>query len=137
MKTHITLLAIAAVVINTAWIAPTSSAVIAKEAKVSTAIDPGFDFFRVHRQGKNGATATWGLTSNSGVTGFLLEKTYEDPTDQYAYWENVATLPATGERSYKHTDPGVYAGYITYRLTAYSTDGRTVSTAMVTLRINN
>ncbi len=136
MKTHITLMAVAAVIINTAWITPASSPVISKETKITVAADPGFSFFRVHRQGKNGATATWGLTSNTGVSGFLLEKTYEDATDPYAYWETVSTLPCTGERSYKCTDNGVFPGYITYRVTAYLNDGRTLYSEMTTLHIN-
>lgn len=138
MKTHITLLAIAAVTINTAWIAPASSPVTSetKQAKVITVAAPGFSFFRVHRQGKNAVTATWGLNSNDGVSGFFVEKTYEDPTDQYAYWETVSSIPCTGERSYKCTDNGVFPGYITYRVTAYLNDGRAVISEMTTIHIN-
>jgi hypothetical protein len=138
MKTHITLLAIAAVTINTAWIAPASSPVISqdKQAKVITVVEPGFSFFRVHRQGKNGVTATWGLTSNDGVSGFSVDKTYEDPTDEYAYWETVSSIPSTGARSYKCTDTGVYPGSITYRVTAYLNDGRAVISEMTTIQIN-
>ena len=47
MKTKITLLAVAAVVINTAWISPASSPAISikKETKISTAVaEPGFSF---------------------------------------------------------------------------------------------
>lgn len=138
MKTHITLLAIAVVTINTAWIAPASSPVISqrKEAKIITVADPSFSFFRVHRQGKNGVTATWGLNSSDGVSGFFVEKTYEDPTDQYAYWETVSSTPCTGQRSYKCTDTGVYPGYITYRVTAHLNDGRSVLSEMTTIHIN-
>lgn len=81
----------------------------------------GFDFFRTHRQGKAGITATWGYAGEAAVvTGYVVEKTYEDPADPYAYWETVATVPATGARSYKVTDTGVYPGYISYRITAVS-----------------
>ena len=136
MKTNITLMAVAAVMINTAWITPATSPTITKEKKITVAADPGFSFFRVHRQGKNGATATWGLTANSNVSGFLLEKTYEDATDPYAYWETVSSVPATGERSYKVTD-NVFPGFITYRVTAYLNDGRTIYSELTTLHINS
>jgi hypothetical protein len=138
MKTHITLLAIAAVTINTAWIAPASSPVNLqdKQANVVTAVEPGFSFFRVHRQGKNGVTATWGLSSSDGVSGFSVEKTYEDPNDEYAYWETVSAMPCTGERSYKCTDAGVYPGTITYRVTAFLNDGRAVLSEMASIQIN-
>lgn len=135
MKTHITLLAIAAVVINTAWISPASSPVISKETTISAAADPSFSVFRVHRQGKNGVSSTWALTSEEGVIGFTLEKTYEDASDPYAYWETVTTLPASGQRTYKHTDTGVYPGLITYRVTAHLTGSRSVVSAIETIQI--
>ncbi len=79
---------------------------------------PAFAFFRTHRQGA-GITATWGLTSEQGVTGFLIQRTYEDPNDPYAFWEDIFALPCTSNRSYKHTDQNVSPGYISYRVIAF------------------
>ncbi|MBI5372470.1 MAG: hypothetical protein HZA79_10650 [Sphingobacteriales bacterium] len=88
-----------------------------KEIKSSILL-AGFDFFRTHRQGKDGITSTWGFSSGEAITGFILERTYEDPADPYAYWETVALVPASGLRSYKATDTNVFPGFISYRVTA-------------------
>ncbi len=84
----------------------------------SSSLLTGFDFFRTHRQGKDGITSTWGFSSAGTITGFILERTYEDPADPYAYWETVALVPASGLRSYKATDTNVFPGFISYRVTA-------------------
>ena len=83
----------------------------------------GFDFFRTHRQGKDGITSTWGYVGG-GVTGYVVERTYEDATDPYAYWETVALVPETGARSYKFTNTSVTPGFISYRVKAMN--GNTV-----------
>jgi len=83
----------------------------------------GFDFFRTHRQGKDGITSTWGYTGG-GVTGYVVERTYEDVSDPYAYWETVALVPETGARSYKFTNTSVTPGFISYRVKAMN--GNTV-----------
>jgi len=77
-----------------------------------------FSFFRTHRQGR-GITANWGMSPVTGISGFLLEKTYEDPNDPYANWEIVCSQPGNALRSYRFTDNHVLPGYITYRVTAY------------------
>jgi hypothetical protein len=82
----------------------------------NTTVLAGFDFFRTHRQGKDGITSTWGYTG--AVTGFVVERTYEDPADPYAYWETVAIVPASGLRSYKTTEVNVTPGFISYRVKA-------------------
>jgi len=83
----------------------------------------GFDFFRTHRQGRDGITSTWGY-SGGGVTGYMVERTYDDPTDPYAYWETMTLTPETGARSYKFTNTGVTPGFISYRVKAMN--GNTV-----------
>jgi hypothetical protein len=75
----------------------------------------GFDFFRTHRQGKDGITATWGY-SGGGVTGYIVERAYEDATDPYATWETVGLQSETGARSYKITNTNVTPGFISYRV---------------------
>lgn len=83
----------------------------------ATAAFAGFDFFRTHRQGKDGITATWGY-SGGGVTGYIVERTYEDAADPYANWETVALVSETGARSYKVTNTNVTPGFISYRVRA-------------------
>lgn len=83
----------------------------------NTALFAGFDFYRTHRQGKDGITTTWGY-SGGGVTGYVVERTYEDATDPYAFWETVALITETGARSYKFTNTNVTPGFISYRVKA-------------------
>ncbi|MBK6937016.1 MAG: hypothetical protein IPH18_09160 [Chitinophagaceae bacterium] len=83
----------------------------------------GFSFFRTHRQGKNGVTATWGVQAGSAVASFYVERTYEDPADPYANWETCAYVPCLGEKSFKATDINVFPGFISYRVVAVLPDG--------------
>ena len=101
---------------------------------VKSATSPSFDFFRTHRQGR-GITSTWGLTSNSGVSGFVVRKTYEDPTDPYAEWVDVYTSACGSARSYKCTDNNVSPGYISYQVVAIMTDGNTLGSDISTERV--
>ena len=93
-----------------------------------------FAFFRTHHQGK-GVTAEWGLTSNVGVTGFIVERTYEDPTDPYSVWEDIAALPSDQVRSFKYTDTSVFPGYINYRVVAFTIDGSSIVSDVSGVRI--
>lgn len=120
---------------NSAFI-PAKTVAVSPEIKASkNIVNPTFNFYRIHRQGKNGVTATWGLDSETGVSGFSVERTYEDPTDPYAYWETIATTPGTGERSYKVTDTGVFPGYISYRIVVIMNDGTEMASDYLTIRI--
>jgi hypothetical protein len=118
MKTTIIILA-AISVINSSWTTKpneTRNAPVNKIEKVTT-LGESFSFFRTHRQGK-GITATWGLFTNIGVTDFVLERTYEDPSDPYAFWEEVGNIPCTSNRSFKFTEQNVFPGFISYRVVA-------------------
>jgi hypothetical protein len=86
-----------------------------KKGFTATAAFAGFDFFRTHRQGKDGITATWGYSGGT-VTGYIVERTYEDATDPYSSWETVAIVAHTGARSYKVTNTNVTPGFISYRV---------------------
>jgi len=137
MKAQLTILAVAVVIINTAWISPVVPAKSSanEPAKISkAALNPSFSFVRAHRQGK-GITATWAISSNEGVLGFSVQKTYEDPTDPYAFWEDLCSVPCNPVRSYKHTDANVFPGYINYRVVAMMSNGSSVVSETVTVRI--
>jgi hypothetical protein len=137
MKAQLTLLAVAVVMINTAWITPVVPATSTADgsAKVTNAaLNPTFSFVRAHRQGK-GIVATWAISSNEGVLGFTVQRTYEDPTDPYAFWEDICTLACNPVRSYKHNDTNVFPGYINYRVVAQMSNGSTVVSETVTVRI--
>lgn len=133
MKAKLSVFAIAVIIISTAWISPVSTTTSNAPVKVSK-LNPSFSFVRAHRQGK-GITATWGITSTDGVIGFTIQKTYEDPTDPYAFWEDLCSLPCNPSRSFKHTDNSVFPGYINYRIVARMDNGSDVMSETVTVRI--
>jgi hypothetical protein len=93
----------------------------------------GFDFVRAHRQGK-GVTVTWAF-STEGAAGFTLQRTYEDPTDPYAVWEDVHSVGNNASRSYKYTDASVFSGSIHYRVVAQLVDGRSTTSGTVSVKI--
>jgi hypothetical protein len=115
---------------------PTSTEPV-KEISVKQAVVASqFEFFRTHRQGRDGVTATWGITNpGNDVTCFIVERTYDDPADPYAMWDVVSNTPCTGARSYKCTETNVFPGFLSYRVTAYMTAGGTVTTPVSTIHI--
>lgn len=137
MKLKFSVFGFAALLITTAWTAPTS---VETEKKVSSEltstkpVEGNFSFVRVHRQGK-GITATWGLQGDQSIVGFQVKKTYEDPNDEYAVWEEICSVPYTGARSYRFTDNNVFPGSIHYCVLAIRSDGSTLSSGIVSARI--
>ena len=111
-----------------------------KEIKSSTLLvkkttfAPSFNFFRTHRQGR-GITSSWGLTSNTGVTGFVVRRTYEDPNDDYAEWNIVYSSPCGNLRSYKCTDDAVSAGTVSYQVLAILQVGGMIASPVSTEKI--
>lgn len=136
MKSKLSFLCLGALlVIATAWTSPGYQFDMStQQTAVSKAAAGDFSFFRTHRQGK-GVAATWGLQSEAGTIGFRLEKTYEDPTDPYAIWEQVDFVICNGSRSYKSVDASVFPGNISYRVVAQQADGSTVESGISTARI--
>jgi hypothetical protein len=130
MKTKLFIAAITVLIVNSAF-----TSVPGKVSVIKPSSAASLDFFRTHRQGKAGITATWGLASAAGVAGFSLERTYEDPADPYANWEIVSMMPHTGARSYKFTDTNVFPGFITYRLISVMTNGEKMISGVSTIHI--
>lgn len=93
-----------------------------------------FSFVRSHRQGQ-GITISWGAHNYEGVAGFIVQKTYSDPGDEYAVWEEVAYINATAERTYRALDSMVFAGFNNYRVIAIMNDGSEVTSPITTVRI--
>ena len=137
MKTNFSIFASTALLFATAWTSPdfmNNEPVAGTMVSVAKVQDASFSFFRTHRQGK-GITASWGVTSGAGIVGFQLQKTYEDPTDPYAFWEDVSSAPCNGSRSYKCTDNNVFPGFINYRVSALLSDGSTIGSGISTVHI--
>lgn len=120
MKTQFFVFTISVMAITATIASPVSENLPDKDnsAKIRQAPFPAFAFFRTHRQGA-GITSTWGLTSEQGITGFLVQRTYQDPNDPYACWEDICIMSCNSTRSYKHTDQNVDPGFITYRVIAF------------------
>ena len=135
MKTQFSAFAISAIMLSA--VASTEPATLPdkkESAKVEQVQSTDFAFFRTHRQGK-GIAATWGVTSSTGVARFAVKKTYEDPSDPYAYWEEVSSTSCNGSRSYKCHDPNVIPGFISYQVVAELVDGTTVQSSVRTVHI--
>ena len=109
---------------------------IASEPLPTVAIkqNNSFTFFRIHRQGK-GITATWAIAVNDGIVNFTIQRTYEDPTDPYAYWEDLNVVPFNQGKSFSFNDKNVYPGIINYRIVALKMDGTTETSEISAIRI--
>lgn len=136
MKTQFSAVIISAIIITApaTHVAEISSTTIGT-AKIEQVETTSFAFFRTHRQGKAGITAVWGLTSNVGVSSFSVLRTYEDPTDPWAYWEEVSSLTCNSSRSFKYTDDNIFPGFISYCIVAVMSDGSTVKSEISTVHI--
>jgi hypothetical protein len=136
MKTKLSLLAAIFSLLLSSWITPATSekpfSVLSK--KIDKKFNPDFAFFRTHRQG-HGIMATWGLTTNQGVSGFVVQKTYEDPNDPYSNWEVICAVPCVPGRSFKHHDLNVFPGFISYRVIAYFLMGGSMMSSISTVHI--
>ena len=135
MKTRILILSVAIFIaglnVAEASVTPVSDAVSSVSKQFTD-----FSFFRIHRQGKLGVTVTWGMTSGDAVAGFVIQRTYQDPTDIYSTWEDISTIAASADRSYKYTDNTVdYALSINYRVIAVMSDNSTISSPIESIKI--
>jgi hypothetical protein len=131
MKT-VTLLAISALVFFSIAAVPAPE----KETSVKNVkqVGDGFTSLRSHRQGK-GAEVSWSFSSSSGVSGFIVERTNEDPSDPYSVWVTVGSQACDGSRSYKCCDGSPFPGYINYRVTAVLNNGTTVQSGISVVHI--
>ena len=96
--------------------------------------DGGFAFLRTHRQAK-GITLTWGVVTGNDVIGFTVQRTDQDPTDPYSFWEDIYSTSGDNSRSYKYTDNTVFPGVINYRVVATLADGSSIVSEISAVRI--
>jgi len=133
MKTKISIFAI--IVAAILAIAAIPFPELSKPEKSVKQTTDGFSFIRTHRQGK-GATTTWAFVSDN-VSGFTVQRTYEDPSDPYAFWEAVCNTNCNSSRSYKYTDENLLPGFINYRVVALMNDGSTICSDLSSIRIQS
>lgn len=133
MKTS-TLIISALVVITTSSFTP----VVVRPSNATSATvsveNAEFEFFRAHRQGKSGV-ATWGVSNNQAVSGFTLQRTYQDPTDPYSMWDDITYLVCTEDRSFSFKDDTILPGRIYYRVVAHFYDGSNMVSEIADIRI--
>ena len=136
MKTQFSAVVLSAMIIAAVpFTVAENSSTTRGDAKIEQVQSTSFAFFRTHRQGKAGITATWGVTSEAGISSFSVLRTYEDPTDPYAYWEVVSSIASNSSRSYKCTDDNVFPGFISYCVVAVMNDGSTLASPIATEHI--
>ena len=118
MKVKILLTAITAMIISASPVSAKSSAFDQGQPVFTVAQPnpPAFSSFRTHRFGRSGATISWSMESTNGISGFVLERTYEDPTDPYAVWELASAVPCGTGRNIRVNDVGLAPGLISYRV---------------------
>ena len=132
MKTQLSLITILVIALFTISASPIKNVKISEN--IASKANPDYSFFRTHKQGRNGVTSTWGMTSENGAMYFSLMRTYEDPNDPYG-WEEVSTIPCSSSRSYKWTDENVSPGYISYCVVTHMSDGTDVFSWINTIHI--
>ena len=118
MKTQLTIAVIAFTTIAASPVLEKGMSVPQKEKQDAQKIVTGFSSYKIHRQGKNGVTATWSMNSEAGFVCYVLQRTYFDPTDPYSPWDDICVMPCNSSRSYKWTDENVLSGIISYRVKA-------------------
>lgn len=110
---------------------PVSKSAIISPQQATTS---SFSFFRGHRQGKN-ISLTWGMTSNSDIIQFIIQCTYDDPTDQYSVWATKGVVSNNNSHSFKFKDTDVLPGTMHYRIIALSNSAPPVISGIETIRI--
>jgi hypothetical protein len=117
MKTRIFVPCVVLAMICSSWTIRENTVSLSGQASsLKTKPVISFAFFRVHKQAVNGVTATWGLESSVGVTSFALQRTYEDPTDPYSPWDDIAVMNVGNGKNLKYTDSNLSPGLISYRV---------------------
>lgn len=136
MKTQLSAFAVSAMIITSGFApVPTEKLQDTKSiVKTEYVQSPVFSSFSTHRQGK-GVTLNWSVDATAGVVNFSIQRTYEDPTDPYAVWDDLGSLPEDGSKFYRYTDENVFPGFITYRVTATLIDGTTADSGLSTIQI--
>jgi hypothetical protein len=135
MKSKKLLIAFAVIVVSLSAAAAVNEINLKVNAHVKNpATAPDLSFLRTHRQGK-GAEIIWGVTSTDGVAGFVVQRTYEDPNDIYASWENISSMSCNPSKSFKCSDDAVYPGFISYRVLIVQTNGARIASPVSTVHI--
>lgn len=83
---------------------------------------PSFQFLRGHKQGRGRYGLQWNMTTNAGVQHFVVQATYEDPTDPYSNWYILGTVENSRNNIFRFTHSNMFPGIINYRVIAVMRD---------------
>lgn len=105
------------------------------EIKMATGTTPGAcgqvqeGFILTATLNGNQVDLTWG--ASPGALFYTVERTYENPTDPFASWQQLTDTPGTS-----YTDESPYPGSAHYRVIAQNSDSSTTTSNVVTVTIN-
>ena len=88
-----------------------------------------FEFLRGHKQGNSAHALQWSMTTNAGIDRYEIQCTYEDPNDEYSNWTIIGTAMNSRSNIVKFTHQSVTPGFISYRVIAVLSDGRSTITS--------
>ena len=125
MKMQIVLFSMVVFAVNTPKTFSASNLAETKLVKSSKTQSFEFIFFRTHQQ-CNGVKVAWALNSTNGVFCFTLQRTYQNPSNADAVWEDVESFLPGADPVIRYTDLNVARGYVSYRVIAWVFDGSTV-----------
>jgi hypothetical protein len=94
-----------------------------------------FTQLKGHRMGKGATSLTWSMGSNTGITAFDIECTYEDPYDPYSVWEPKGSVPNDNSQMFRFKDNNVLPGLMYYRITARLNNGTSVTSELCSVTI--
>ena len=134
MKTSTIFLSTAIVLLTALSTVSAESLPVKEKTPVAVQQNTCFTGFRTHRQG-TGVTASWSVQTTEDIVGFSVQRTYEDPTDPYAYWEDLGVVPFNPTRSFTYKDLQVFPGTVNYRIVALLSDGNSVTSEISSVRI--
>ena len=75
----------------------------------------------------HGYNLQWRLTSTTGVKSFIVESTYEDPTDPYSVWQTKGVTLLTNGVNRFSDNTNLYPGIINYRITVVDNNKSTLA----------
>jgi len=100
-----------------------SGATAREISRNNTTQEPGFSFFRGHKQGQSGHGLQWSMTSTAGIDHYEIQSTYEDPFDVYSNWTLEGTAAGGRANVIRFLHQNVTPGVISYRIIAVMSNG--------------
>ena len=97
-------------------------------------INPTFSFIP-GLNSPNTCFLQWRLASTTGVKKFMVESTYEYPTDPYTQWQTIGLIIPLNNSISKFRNDGLLPGIINYRITALANDNSGVVSDIFTTTI--